>query len=84
MTEQDSQGEPMPQTGTDPVGTAETRQQGVTDFRKAAYGEVPPLHGLVATPGEVTGTPAPDAGPTATPATGSSEPSPHASSEGGS
>lgn len=77
MTEQDQpQGQPTPQAPTgDPSGTAETRQQEVTDLRKAAYGEVPPLHGLVATPGEVSGTSAPDVAPAVAPAAGSPSPS---------
>jgi hypothetical protein len=82
MTEQDQQGQPTSQP-SDPAGTAETRQQQVTEVRKAAYGEIPPLFGLVATPGEVTGTPAPDAVPSTAPTTDSS-PSTQASTEGGS
>jgi len=61
-----------------------TRQEEVTEVRKAIYGEVPPLFGLVANPGEVTGTPAPDVVPSVAPDTSSPSPSSDAPTEGGS
>jgi hypothetical protein len=86
MTEQDQpQGQPTPQAPTeDPASTAGTRQEEVTEVRKAIYGEVPPLFGLVANPGEVTGTPAPDVVPSVAPDTSSPSPSSDAPTEGGS
>ena len=65
MTDQDSQGQPPPQ---EPVRTREVREvqtpeQHVqeTRVRKALVGDVPPRFGLIATPGEPTGSAAPPA-----------------------
>jgi hypothetical protein len=41
---------------------------------KSRFGEVPPRFGLLATPGEPTGTPAPDAIPPATPSSSGETP----------
>ena len=47
----------------------ETRDHKIGEARKAIAGEVPPRFGMVAAPGEPTGTPAPAAIPAASPAT---------------
>jgi hypothetical protein len=77
MTEQDSPAAASQQK------QIETRQQDVSEVRKAITGDVPPRFGLVATPGEVTGNAAPDVAPAAPVTNPTAAPQATQSSDGG-